>query len=144
MKIYAADQLTPTNSNARKPEAYTIPPWFFKGRARVGLSGEWSPEYTVKIVGGYVQAASAPVYGTDTGFAVVKNNPFVRNDVVATGLLRGWAYGLVEDELVVTNPMAGGSIVGPYDRLQVVTFSSSGRVAQHGDVTLQLYADVVG
>ena len=143
MKTYTVDQTLPGNSSARKPKEYTIPPWFFKNRARVRVSGEWSPEYTVRIVGGYAKSAIAPAYGWDTGFAIVKNNPFVRNEVVGTATLRGWAYGLVESAITITNPMAGGSIIGPYDRLQIVTFSNAGRYADHSDVTIQLYAEVV-
>lgn len=142
MKIYRADQELPVTSKARAKENYVIPPWYFKGRPRQGASGEWSPDQTIIITGGYVSCIEGPAYG-ETGYAIVKNTMFEKNIVVGTATLRGWMQGLLKVEISLVDAMTSGTTIGTFDKLQVITFVGPTGSSTHKDVTVQLYGEAV-
>lgn len=131
MKIYTADQQTAVNSALREPELIEVPVFFFKGNMESGLSGKWYPPVDITIIGGYVTAVEP---GSETaGLALLKNNIFEKNRVVATSLL---PLNDLKTLFVLENPLSGNLDISPYDYLTVASFSASG----HLDVTCSFLA----
>ena len=144
MKIITADQKLPINSAARQLEPFTIPIWSSSGKVPAGVSPEWSPPVGVRVTGGYVSALNSPYSARLTGIAVVKNNVFVKNTVVARASLRGWNVGPLRWDLTIENPISGAAIVSPFDNLQAVIFLTPGQLlTDHEDITIQLYAEII-
>lgn len=139
MKVYSIEQYTPANSQARVPREANIPPWFFKGYQQAGVSGEWPPPYEILLTGGYINTTMKDLNKGSTGFAIVKNNVFVQNEVLATGLMNSGFWDPMLIPLEMKNPMGSGPLITPYDRLQVVIFTDVGaNRTSFGNITVQL------
>lgn len=133
MKIYPSDNLQAVNSVQRKRTPVIIPPFNLKGVNKPSVSDKWYPNVNCQVVAGIVTASTT---GSSTaGFAILKNNIFEQNVVVATVNL-----GASDTKEVFTLANAlGGLTFSKYDWITVASFSSSG----HSGIVVQIFAEQI-
>ena len=133
MKIYPSDNLQPVNSVARKRKRVEVPPFNLVGPNQPGVSDLWEPTVNCEVIGGFVLARTTGI--SEAGFAVLKNNIFEQNIIVASTIL---APNDTKSLLTLANPL-GGLTFSKYDWITVASFSDSG----HAGITVQLIVEEI-
>lgn len=133
MKIYPSDNLQPINSVARQRKQIIVPPFNLTGPNQPSVSDKWYPNTNCEVVGAFVTAKTTGMI--DAGFAILKNNIFEQNLVVASVTL-----GPTDTKAIFTlaNPL-GGLTFSKYDWVTVASFSASG----HNGIVVQLFAEEI-
>lgn len=116
----------PVNSKARTAIANSLPVFSFSGPLETGASGYWSPPHNIRLVNGWVQAATT---GTElAGFAFMAESSL---DQILLGTVQ-----MAASSTRATFTFNNASI-SPYQRLFIASFSNS----NHENVSIQIYGE---
>jgi hypothetical protein len=133
MKIYPSDNMQAVNSVARKRKQIVVPPFNLIGPNQATVSDKWYPNTNSEVVGAFVTTKTTGII--DAGFAILKNNIFEQNVVVASVTLSPTDTKAI---FTLANPL-GGLTFSKYDWITTASFLASG----HSGIVIQLFMEEI-